>query len=843
MSFNDCMRSAVEQGVIDREQAAEITRIYREKFEQARQSMPEGEAARFAKEGLEAEQRATAAEARRRVLLQDSARERLAEYLQDFRDGSGNADIFEAVLAKFEHYGTGGTTSVSGRAKAIISLAHGELADVMRTFRRSRLTGGRFARPEAEAMVRELFGQGTGDASAKALAGPVREVFEKLRQRFNAAGGAIGKLDNYGLPQAHDATAMLRAAKKAPEARQKWVDFIRPLLDVDRMRDPLTGESLSAARLDEVLHQIWGNIATDGINRIKPSTQRHGAGALASQRADHRFLHFKDADSWLAYAREFGEPDPVRAIFNHINGMARDIAAMEELGPNPSAMVEWMKQVAQREASQALEGKPSLYKAGSKSLEKVRDNLNYIPWRIDAVWNGTRGAGSVSRRWAAGVSNLRNVLTSAQLGAASLLAAPTDPVFDMAARYLSGLPITKAMAGILKTFSAGTRDKAARAGLMVDDFVHTMQDGARWAGFLGGSEWSKWLVDRTMNWSMLEPMTQARRHVFGLDYMAAMADEADKPFAAVNPTMKRWMEGYGLTSADWDIIRATPQHGRTRGVAGMIRPSDVAQMEGGGEAAERMLMMILGQTERAVPSGTIRASSFVTGAAQRGTFGGELLDSFLQYKSFGLSLTTLQLQAIGMELGMSRARGIGYGVTLAVLGTLAGSMAVQLRHMSQGRDPQPMDDANFWLAAGAAGGGFGIFGDFLFADTSRFDHSMTETLAGPTVGFLTDTFKLATGSLQQAARGDEEARDKALVRAGTSTANYIGRYTPVASSLWYERLAFRRLFVDQLHYLADPAAHRKFRNQEKKLEREMRQGFWWRPGQTGPDRMPEMSEQ
>src|SRR3546814_17094300 len=53
-------------------------------------------------------------------------------------------------------------------------------------------------------VVRELHGQPTGNARAKTFAGAVTDVSEKLRLRFNAAGGDIGKLRAHGLVHRHD---------------------------------------------------------------------------------------------------------------------------------------------------------------------------------------------------------------------------------------------------------------------------------------------------------------------------------------------------------------------------------------------------------------------------------------------------------------------------------------------------------------------------------------------------------------------------------------------------------------------------------------------------------------
>ena len=50
----------------------------------------------------------------------------------------------------------------------------------------------------------------------------------------------------------------------------------------------------------------------------------------------------------------------IETIFNHINSMAKDIAAMETLGPNPDAMMEWMIQNVRREVARGASGSPSL---------------------------------------------------------------------------------------------------------------------------------------------------------------------------------------------------------------------------------------------------------------------------------------------------------------------------------------------------------------------------------------------------------------------------------------------------------------------------------------------------
>jgi hypothetical protein len=123
-------------------------------------------------------------------------------------------------------------------------------------------------------------------------------------------------------------------------------------------------------------------------------------------------------------------------MFQHIRGMTRDIAAMERLGPNPNATVEWLKQVVRSEvAKQKVAGQASLYAARGPD-RRAKD----AAWRLGALYDYVRGQEVVSGTVASFFGSVRNVLTSAQLGGTSILAASQDPFIDMAARHLSGLP-------------------------------------------------------------------------------------------------------------------------------------------------------------------------------------------------------------------------------------------------------------------------------------------------------------------------------------------------------------------------------------------------------------------
>jgi hypothetical protein len=253
---------------------------------------------------------------------------------------------------------------------------------------------------------------------------------------------------------------------------------------------------------------------------------------------------------------------------------------------------------------------------------------------------------------------------------------------------------------------------------------------------------------------------------------------------------------------------------------------------------------MLQQTERAVPTSTARSKAMLTLGTQRGTVPGELVRSVLQYKSFSLSFMALQWQSLMMQArggniggaaistGAMAARGAAYAASLVVPLTLAGAAAMQFKDLANGKDLRDMTDPNFWIQALQYGGGLGVFGDFVLSDTNRFGQTPVESALGPTLGAAADASKVVVGNFSKWRQGQKTSVGRDIINTG------LGRYTPALSSLFYTRLAYRRMLLDQLQYLVDPDAHQRFRQTEQNLYREAGQGYFWRPGETLPERMP-----
>lgn len=853
MAINDCLRNMVDGGLLKPDEADEIGRLFERKFAQLRLSLGDEAAAVAAQKEIAERLRLEALHKKRVALLSVAVSDRIKREIFGYRRPDGQPDIGAAVINLFEHYGRAGYSSVAGRAKAITGEAHAAMEQLLHEFGRAAFSGRRLNKPRLENVVREAFGEATGDEAARGMSEAWARVADGLRQRFNSAGGAIGKLEKWGLPQGHDRAAVLRAGL------ERWKAEIRPRLDPSRMVHPLTGKAVDPQELDDVLGHVWRTIVMEGWNTREAARMPLGRGALAGQRTDHRFLIFKSADDWLSYQAAFGSGDPFAAMMGHINGMARDIASMEILGPNPGATVTWLKQIVEKEAAEAIAGRPSRFTTGRYPGLGIDALKGLTLHEIDGVWAELRGAGnlSVSPGFAAAGAAIRNWLVSAKMGAAILSALPTDPAIQAAARRFMGLPAAGVIVDIARQFEGASKREAVTAGLILEEAQHTLREQARWAGSLSGPEWTRWLPDRVITWSGLSAWTRAGKHAFGRAVQAFTADQMQAAWDDLPDAFRRVAEGYGIDGTDWEVMRlAVPED--IRG-ARFLRPGDIAQVPDGPalpkveklldltdedaaarlaaaragtrRTAEKYLEMILMETEYAVPSGTMRGRSLMVGQTKAGTLFGEFARSFAMFKSFGVSVAMLQGGRIAAELGAGRGAGAGsYAGALFVTLTLGGALAAALKDISVGRDPQKPTTTDFWLRAMAQGGGIGIFGDFLFADYNRFGNSLGATLAGPVAGAVQDVAKLTLGNARELADAKDTNASRELVQM-------FRNYTP-GGSLWYLRLGYNRVLLDQLQYLTDPGAAKSFRTQVQNSMRERDQGFWWAPGAALPGMAP-----
>jgi hypothetical protein len=802
MSLNDCVNRAVRAGLMDPTRAQFARDIFNENYDQARLGLGDTEALARAREETLKIIRRQMAQLRREKLLQVA---KARDILQ--RATSAGVPLERAMIAHLGFDpGVKGIPSVESRHKAIRGQLQSGMDEFLATFRRDLL--GRNKNPALFAqMLDELHGTDTGSRPAKHLARAFTESAERARLMFNQAGGDIPRLDGWALPHSHDAIAV-RAA-----GFDKWFADIRQGLDIEKMKDYRTGEPFTEQGLRAAAREAFDGISSEGW--IGREAGGQFGQKLARRRLDHRFFIFRDAQSWSRYHNQYGAGDVFSVMMGHLDGMARDIAALQLLGPNPTATIRWMADVVEKDAMTEAARTGARTDAPETLARKTRRTLNTM-WEHYTGSSNQPINGKVARTFA----GTRSVLQSAQLGGAAL-SALADVGFQRMAAGQVGIPFNRVLrrhVSLLNPANMGDQKLAVRLGLIADSWSSLAVAQQRYLGEVSGPEITQRLADFTMRVSGLSPWTQAGRWAFGMEFSGLLAEQAGRTFDQLPEPLRNTMDRYGISRFDWDVARRADayEHEGER----FLRPEDIGEEE----IAYKFLDMFHTETEFAVPSASLRGRAALIGESQPGTLQGELIRSFAMYKNFSVTLLmTHHRRLMSMPTAYEKGR---YAAQLMLTMTLMGAFSMQVKEVAKGRDPRAMWDADnpdmmakFWGAAALQGGGLGIFGDFLFSQENRYGGGLAQTIAGPVAGLGADVLGLLNENRTRLTEGE----DTTLAAGAIDLAQ---RYMP-GSSLWFARTAMENLVFDELRKLADPKAHERLRRIERKYQREYGQDYWY----------------
>lgn len=816
MTMDRCIRDLQASGQLDKERAEkaqatydDLVRSYIEagmdqKLAELKASMASLDALKMA-----------AAEKKRQALLQINAQSSILGKMQ------ASDDWGRIATALFDHdERVPGVSNIAARHRAIRGRAHARMTEVLATFKRDIL--GRVNAPtRLDNLVREAFGEATDDPSARELMVAWKDTAEWLRQKFNAAGGMIGKRDDWGMPQMHDMLAVRRAGYEA------WRDTISPLLDRTKMLAEDTGLPMSAQAFEVALRQVYDTISSDGWNKITP----RGAGGgrkLANRRADHRFLVFKDAEGWLAYQKQFGHGTPFDVMMGHIDGVSRDIAQMEILGPNPGATRKWLEQIVTKNAVE---------RDIAEGTEKWSARAQRTRFAMEAMHGQFTGAINtpVNVTLARFMGGWRGMETAAKLGSATL-SAVTDVGFSWVTSRFTGVPywgVISQQLKLLNPASNSDRKLAVRLGLIAEEWSSVAAAQQRYVDTVNVPEVINRLADGVLRASGLSAWTQAGRWAFGMEFLGTLGDAVGRPYDRLNRGLRMTLDRYGISADDWNVIRATPLY-ESKG-ATFLRPDDIAartdiDAKQADALATKLLEAVTTESVFAVPEATLQARALLNANLRAGTVPGEFVRSAMQFKAFPVSILYTHIRRALYGKGhLSRAQ---YTANLIIATTVMGALALQLKQIAAGKDPRPMGDEKFIAAAMAQGGGAGLLGDFFFSDYNRFGGGLAESLAGPATSTATKIGKFTMGNAAEIIEGED-------TQAGREAIDLVKSAAP-GSSLWYTKLAFNRLLLDQIQKEVDPDYRAAFRRMERRAKKEFDQAYWWGPGDDEPERLPEL---
>ncbi len=842
MTFRDCIMSHVKAGTLGKDKkgfipeakARELVDLYETLMQRYTESMGDGAAAHAAAEAVVRTQE--------KIILQEIENDlafvkglkkiraditaKTAEFAKDKASAKRGTQwafgdpLQRAILSKFDE--------AFVRAKSLERMAQVKMGQAIETYR-SKMGGFKQDSAGFLDVVREMGGRSTGNDIAKASADAMQGSMNWLHGMYTSSGGIMGKLDDWIAPHVHTAELLKRGglSQETPltkdQAFTQWRDFISPRLDRERMIDFDTGLPMTDRVLAKAMREDFDGIISRGLTEIAQRAKEGGqmfgrSGGPAKRRMESRFYHFKDVESFIEYNREFGLGDDglFGAYMGHISKMSRDTALMQVLTPKPDAVM--------RNLDLEMTGA----NMGNTASKFVKGAYDVLIGKADTH-------GDLSP-WYKFFNNWLHLKRSAYLTGAPI-SALSDSFYGAYAAKMNGLSSTgviKNYVNLLKPTSTEDREIARVAFQASGAASGSSLAGARFSDDVGQGGTFPFLANVTNRLSGLATMTESMKQAFHIEaggFMSRLQDLGQK-WDDLEPDFKKSLSKAGVTGQDWEKIMAAEKFVEPETGAKYIRPEDVAPVDL--DAAIHLSDWITEVSDFAVNEPTLATRTLVTGAGlagqalEHGSFLRLFFSNMFFAKSFGVSVILNHLLPSIREAGHGRW---GRLATTALGTTVMGALAMQVRQVVFGKDPRDMATPNFWVASMLQGGGLGLFGDFLFADTSRQNNSFAETIAGPIPGTMWNIAK--AGDLYSL--GTEINTEK----VASDLFRIVNKELPVVH-MWYARMIVERMMLDQVEKAIDPSYSDRMRGVEKRMKKNMGQGFWWAPGDVTPERGPDL---
>lgn len=727
------------------------------------------------------------------------------------------SEVVDRMVAA--HGDMSGIQSIDSKARGIASIYEGFLTDFY-----TNIKGGLgiFTDQElVQKIVRERFGENTGDALAKKISDKMGDVFEDMRERFNRNGGDIGKLDNWGVPQTHNLEKIAKAGKEA------WVNKAESLIDT-RQYVHENGDYYSQQEIRSLLEYTYDTLSSDGANKIEVGRQPTGGGdsKVTNRHGESRVLHFKDAESWLEYQSEFGGMRFVDLVEAHIKGLSKDIALVENLGSNPKTAFKILKNAADKKDREA---------------KRIMTEDNPVLNRAQVMFDEFSGGNSPESQVLANLGIAYRSMNIFSLLGGTTIASTTDQATIAKTAHVHGLSYRKAfgeLIGQLNPANKADRELAHSLGLATEEMLGAI---ARWSDDGLTSTYSKseklarissGVATQVMRVSFLNALTSASKVGFTKLLMEKYGRlSRSKAWNDLDVQDRELLSNTGLDERAWQVFQLAEPVVDRKGNQLMSARSiyeipdekltafgDPKQVKD--QVASQLQAHLLDEQGMAVIEAGLREKTLINVGA-RGTKTGEIFRGITQFKSFSVAFLMRHGSRTMAQEGLKGKA--AYAIPLFVMTTLLGGLVVQLKELLNGNDPQTMWDSDdpkkassFFVRSAVQGGGLSFLGDILVAGTDTSGRDANSFVAGPLGSDFTALLGLTVGNLTQYNEGKD-------TNFGNEAFRFVKGKVP-AQNLWYTKAAINRMVFDEMQDTIAPGYREKaLRKAERQQDRER---FW-----------------
>lgn len=635
------------------------------------------------------------------------------------------------------------------------------------------------------------------------------------------------KLNDYGadldpnfsslLSVSHDIPKLIEGGVKAA-SKQKWMTFIKPLLNWERMVGSDTPEKFLSDLFDSLLsgkHLDFENPVSEKL-----------ATSLAEKIKSKRYLQFKDADGYMAYNTKYGYGNLRESFHYGLVNTASNFALVKRLGTS-----------SRQTAIDSIKDIMKLY-SGSNNLSAIESfrttGLDGLPpstshLMAEIFGDTKKPVNYTMAKWAA---TIRNIESMAKLGMA-LISSFSD-IHNVAyeatfqgRKYHEALgeSFTSLYKNLLNLRGPEERRMLAALGVVSDAIPglimerHGMDssvpgDLAKHLQTFFNMNGLRWWTD-----SLREAQALGMANYLG-DHISTKTSWTDLPQAT-----KQILNAYNLGEKAWRVLSKVEIDGVKNKkflTIESIERLDDNLFEGLNKEDflddYRRYIIDRSNTGAIIPS--FHEKALWRHGTQPGTIEGEAARMIGQFKSFPISIINKSLnKMIYAKGGANNAFDafmngsmdkVGLVNTMITM-TSIGYISMTLKDYLKGRNPREFNAEALGLAF-IQGGGAGLYGDLIFSDATKYGNKFTDILLeAPAFSLVNDLYTIA-----------KSGKDfmPTLVKRGK---NHIP----------YSNLFWTKPFVDYMiiYKLQEALEPGYLRRMERRIEKDNKQTFYAKPSQ------------
>jgi hypothetical protein len=629
--------------------------------------------------------------------------------------------------------------------------------------------------------------------NASPLAKKIAESHFKLTNDSNLALVESGALPSYGLNKerqlhaTHDRKKMMypnqnlweiikNKRKYNPEnAKELWKNKIKKEVNLKKTYIKIGAideeGNLDMSKVEKSMDRTWDNIVNGRMEHFTKSDVLNDEEAL--KKKQHMFFVWNDTSSWLRYNKIYGTGSYHSAVQAHIRSTSNKVGTANILGSNPSRMWQRLRKYEQQANPQK--------KLAESAAEK---NFKYITGMDKTAVDPTVAAIG---------SNLRALTGMSRLGTIALMSiSDITKGASHVSKFGPGSGIhtfwATALHNVTHIFNNPLIDSDERK-YIAEIFKLNLDSHMGYQGKWGDANEASNVISKFTNgfykYTGMHALDNGNK--IGTMTMTArtLADRSKEEYNNLNKELKFQLNKYNISPEEWNLLRTkndTEYNLFTTDNVERLTKDELKSLQVG-DNANKTLAQIKNDLMRKVYTIFDVANNVAIGqpdaymkafldVGKKGTPGGELLKSLIQFKAFPLQHIDRMYINNYKELDGAKAKAIFFG-NMFIAGAGMNYLSDHLQYLSRGQTPPDISlmsgpekvkyyanimDSNiglFWKLANNSYGGKYRALNLLSSPTTEFVGNLLGAVSDAGMGLTGDKkeIKSAIKNAKNAAKG------------------------------------------------------------------------------------------